>query len=53
MKEFLFIVSGFLGVAAIPAAKAAIKSYRAKKAIADVLVDAAEAGIEAVEHKKK
>lgn len=36
---------------AIPAIRAAIKSYRAKKAIADVVVDAVEAAVDAVDKK--
>jgi hypothetical protein len=53
MKELLLIGGGFLGVAAIPAIKASIKAYRAKKAIGDVIVDGVEAAVEAVEKKKK
>jgi len=45
------IIAG-LGLIAIPAIRAAIKSYRAKKAIADVVVDAVEAAVDAVDHKK-
>jgi hypothetical protein len=40
------------GIAALPAIRAAIKSYRAKKAIADVAVDAIEAAVDAIDHKK-
>lgn len=40
------------GVAALPMIRQAIKSYRAKKAIADVVVDAVEAGLDAVEDAK-
>ena len=36
---------------AIPAIRAAIKSYRAHKAIADVVVDAVEAAVDAVDKK--
>jgi hypothetical protein len=49
MKELL--IAG-LGIACIPAIRAAIKSYRAKKAIADVAVDAIEAAVDAIEHKE-
>jgi hypothetical protein len=49
MKEL--IIAG-IGLASIPAIRAAIKSYRAKKAIADVVVDAVEAAVDAVERKK-
>jgi len=41
-----------LGIMAIPAIRAAIKSYRAKKAIADVAVDAIEAAVDAIDKKK-
>ncbi len=41
-----------LGIMALPAIRAAIKSYRAKKAIADVAVDAIEAAVDAIEKKK-
>jgi hypothetical protein len=44
------IIAG-LGLMAIPAIRAAIKSYRAKKAIADVVVDAVEAAVDAVDKK--
>jgi hypothetical protein len=49
MKELL--IAG-LGIACIPAIRAAIKSYRAKKALADVAVDAIEAAVDAIDHKK-
>ena len=49
MKEL--IIAG-IGLASIPAIRAAIKSYRAKKAIADVAVDAIEAAVDAIDHKK-
>jgi len=45
------IIIGGLGLMAIPAIRAAIKSYRAKKAIADVVVDAVEAAVDAVDKK--
>jgi hypothetical protein len=45
------IIAG-IGLAAIPAIRQAIKSYRAHKAIADVVVDAVEAAVDAVDHKK-
>ncbi len=51
MRDILLIAGGLLGVAAIPAVKAAIKAYRAKKSIGDIVVDGLEAGIEAVEKK--
>ena len=46
------LILGGLGLMAIPAIRAAIKSYRAKKAIADVVVDAVEAAVDAVDHAK-
>ena len=49
MKSILAVIAG---VAAIPAIRAAIKSYRARKSIADVAVDALEAGLDAVEDAK-
>ena len=45
------IIIGGLGLMAIPALRAAIKSYRAHKAIADVVVDAVEAAVDAVDKK--
>ena len=45
------IIAG-LGLMAIPAIRAAIKSYRAKKAIADIVVDSIEAAIDEVDKKK-
>ena len=45
------IIAG-LGLMAIPAIRAAIKSYRAKKALKDVLVDAVEAAVDEIDHKK-
>ena len=38
---------------AIPAIRAAIKSYRAKKAIKDVIVDAVEAAVDEIDRDKK
>ena len=46
------IIVGALGIMAIPAIRAAIKSYRAKKAITDVVVDAVEAAVDAVDDAK-
>jgi hypothetical protein len=45
------IIAG-LGLMAIPAIRAAIKSYRAKKALKDVLVDAVEAAVDEIDRKK-
>lgn len=49
MKEMIY--AGIV-LAAIPALRAAIKSYRAKKALKDVLVDAVEAAVDEIDHKK-
>ena len=46
------IIAG-LGIMAIPAIRAAIKSYRAKKALKDVLVDAVEAAVDEIDRGKK
>ena len=49
MKEMIY---AGIALAAIPALLAAIKSYRAKKALKDVLVDAVEAAVDEIDHKK-
>ena len=49
MKTAIFALCG---IATIPAIRAAIKSYRAKKAIADVAVDALEAAVDAIDNKE-
>jgi hypothetical protein len=46
------LIVASLGIMALPAIRAAIKSYRAKKAIADVAVDAIEAAVDAIDKKK-
>ena len=46
------IIAG-LGLMAIRAIRAAIKSYRAKKAIRDVIVDAVEAAVDEIDKDKK
>ena len=48
MKEL--IIAG-IGLAAIPAIRAAIKSYRARKAVSDILVDAVEAAVDTIDNK--
>lgn len=48
MKEL--IIAG-VGLAAIPAIRAAIKSYRARKAVSDILVDAVEAAVDTIDKK--
>lgn len=45
------IIIGGLGLMAIPAIRAAIKAYRAKKAIGEVVADAVEAAVDAVDKK--
>jgi acyl-coenzyme A synthetase/AMP-(fatty) acid ligase len=47
------IIYALLALAAIPAIRAAIKSYRAKKAIRDVIVDAVEAAVDEIDKDKK
>ena len=49
MKEMIY---AGIALATIPALRAAIKSYRAKKALKDVLVDAVEAAVDEIDHKK-
>ena len=51
MSNLQMIIAGVIGIIAIPVLRQAIKSYRAKKSIADIVVDAVEAGIDAVEKK--
>lgn len=46
------VIVASLGIIAIPAIRAAIKSYRAKKALAEVAVDAIEAAVDAIDKKK-
>ena len=43
-----FIIAG-LGIIAIPVIRQAIKSYRAKKSVADILVDSVEAAVDVVD----
>ena len=45
-----FIIAG-LGIIAIPVIRQAIKSYRAKKSIADIAVDAVEAAVDVIDKK--
>ena len=45
------IIIGGLGLIAIPVVRAGIKSYRAKKAVADILVDAVEAAVDVIDKK--
>lgn len=51
MSNLSMIIAGVAGVVAIPALRAAIKSYRAKKSVADIVVDAVEAAIDEVDKK--
>jgi len=50
MKEMIYAA---IAIATIPALRAAIKSYRAKKALKDVLVDAVEAAVDEIDRDKK
>ena len=51
MDNLILIIAGIAGVAAIPALRTAIKSYRARKSAADIIVDALEAAIDEVDKK--
>ena len=51
MSNLQMIIAGAAGIVAIPVLRQALKSYRAKKSIADIVVDAVEAGIDAVDKK--
>jgi hypothetical protein len=46
------IIYATLGLIAIPVIRAAIKAYRAKKAVGDIVADALEAAVDTVEKKK-
>ena len=46
------IIYATLGLIAIPVIRQIIKSYRAKKAVAEIMVDALEAAVDTVEKKK-
>jgi hypothetical protein len=45
------IIYATLGLIAIPVVRTAIKSYRARKSAADIIVDALEAAIDEVDKK--
>jgi len=47
------IILAALGLASIPAIKAGIKSYRAKKSIGNIIADSLEAAVDEVDKKKK
>ena len=51
MDNLILVLAGIAGVAAIPALRQAIKSYRARKSPADIIVDALEAAIDEVDKK--
>jgi len=51
MNNLSMIIAGIAGVIAIPVLRQAIKSYRAKKSVADIVVDSLEAAIDQVEKK--
>ena len=44
------MILGALGLIAIPVIRQAIKSYRAHKSIADIVVDSVEAAVDVVDH---
>lgn len=48
MKEL--IIAG-IGLASIPAIRAALKAYRAKKAVGDIVADAVEAAVDTLDKK--
>ena len=45
------IIIGGIGLVAIPVIRQAIKSYRAKKSLADIAVDAVEAAVDVIDKK--
>jgi hypothetical protein len=45
------IIIGGLGLIAIPVVRQAIKSYRLKKSLADIAVDAVEAAVDVIDKK--
>jgi hypothetical protein len=49
MKTALITI---LGLCSIPALRAGLKSYRARKSAGDIVADALEAAIDEVDHKK-
>jgi hypothetical protein len=44
-------IIGLAGLIAIPVIRQAIKSYRAKKSIAEIAVDAVEAAVDVIDKK--
>ena len=44
-------IIGLAGLIAIPVTRQAIKSYRAKKSIAEIAVDAVEAAVDVIDKK--
>lgn len=47
------LIIGALALASIPAIRAAIKAYRAKKSVGNIVADAVEAAIDEVDKKKR
>jgi hypothetical protein len=47
------LIIGALALASIPAIRAAIKGYRAKKSVGNIVADAVEAAIDEVDKKKR
>jgi hypothetical protein len=47
------LIIGALALASIPAIRAALKAYRAKKSVGHIVADAVEAAIDEVDRNKK
>jgi len=47
------LIIGVLALASIPAIRAALKAYRAKKSVGNIVADAVEAAIDEVDKKKR
>ena len=47
------LIIGALALASIPAIRAAINAYRAKKSVGNIVADAVEAAIDEVDKKKR
>ena len=47
------LIIGALALASIPAIRAAIKAYRAKKSVGNIVADAVEAAIDEVDKKNR
>jgi hypothetical protein len=51
MDNGFLVIAGMAGLVILPAVRAAIKSYRARKSAGDIIVDALEAAIDEVDKK--